>query len=261
MDKTTRLDMMIDAFVELAKEEQAHQTPAVPGLPTLRSVLADISPLPHEAIFLGLAEDGLPVLLNLYDPIPGPLLITGDQASGKTRLLQTIARAADLIHTPSDVQYIVITSHPKEWNFFKGNQNNAGVYSTQNSNAEELLQSLVTWAHNNKGEGQSVLVLIDDIEAVIKLNPQVEQNLRWLLMRGPSRRVWPIVTLNASRAKDVKEWMEIFRTRIFGHVERFEESTFITGNPRHTLTHLITGSQFALREGDELLNFWNPVFD
>ncbi len=261
MDETTRFDIMIDALVELAQEEQAHQTPPVPGLPTLRSVLADASPLPREALFLGLAEDGLPVLLNLNDPVPGPILITGDQASGKTRLLQTVAHAADLLHTPSDVQYVVITSHPKEWNFFKGNQNNAGVYSTQNSNAEELLQSLVSWAHNNRGEKQSVLLLIDDIESVIKLNPQVEQSLRWLFMRGPARRVWPIVTLNSSRTKDMKEWMEIFRTRLFGHVENFEESTFITGSSKHTLAHLIAGSQFALREGNELLNFWNPIFD
>jgi len=261
VDKTTRFDMMIDALVELAQEEQAHQTPPAPGLPTLRSVLADASPLPSEAQFLGLAEDGLPVLLNLHDPVPGPILITGDQASGKTRLLQTIAHAADLLHMPTEVQYVVITPYPKEWNFFKGNQNNAGVYSTQNSNAEELLQSLVSWAHNNRGEEQSVLLLIDDIESVIKLNPQVEQNLRWLLMRGPTRRVWPIVTLNASRTYEMKEWMSFFHTRLFGYVENLEKSTFITGNSKHTLTHLIAGSQFALREGNELLNFWNPIFD
>lgn len=261
MDKTTHFDMMIDALVELAQAEQAHQTPPAPGLPTLRAVLAEASPLPREALFLGQAEDGLPVLLNLHDPVPGPILITGDQASGKTRLLQTIAHAADLLHPPSDVRYVVITPHPKEWNFFKGNQNNAGVYSTQNSNAEELLQSLVTWAHNNKGEQQSILLLIDDVESTIKLNQQVEQNLRWLFMRGPTRRVWPIVTLNASRAHEMKEWMEFFHTRLFGYVENLEKSTFITGNSAHTLTHLIAGSQFALREGNELLNFWNPIFD
>lgn len=261
MDETNRFDLMIDALVELAQEEQAHQTPSAPGLPTLRAVLADVSPLPREALFLGLAEDGLPVLLNLYDPVPGPLLITGDQSSGKTKLLQTIARAADLLHTPTDVQYVVITPHTKEWKIFQGNQNNAGIYSTQNSNAEELLQSLVSWAHNNRGEQQSVLLLIDDIEAVIKLNQQVEQNLRWLLMRGPSRRVWPIVTLNATRITHMQAWMDFFHTRLFGRVENLEESTFITGNSKHTLTHLIAGSQFALREGNELLNFWNPIFD
>ncbi len=72
MDKTNQFSLMIDALTELAEEEQAHQTPPAPGLPTLRSVIANASPLPQEALFLGLAEDGLPVLLNLYDPIPGP---------------------------------------------------------------------------------------------------------------------------------------------------------------------------------------------
>ena len=47
----------------------------------------------------------------------------------------------------------------------------------------------------------------------------------------------------------------------FGHTENVEETTFITGDPKYTLTHLITGSQFALREDNELLNFWNPIFD
>lgn len=261
MDKSNRFDLMIDALVELAQEEQAHLPPPAPDLPTLRAVLADASPLPREALFLGLAEDGLPVLLNLYDPVPGPILIVGDQASGKTRLLQTIARAADLRHSPSEVQYGVVTSHPNEWKDFHGNQNNAGIYFTQDNNTEALIQSLVTWAHNNKGEEQSVLLLIDDIEAIIKINQQVEQNLRWLLLRGPSRRVWPIVTLNAGRAQHLKAWMDFFHTRLFGRIENLDESNFITGDSSFTLTHLNAGWQFALREGNTLLNFWAPSID
>lgn len=261
MNDSNRFDLMIDALVELTREEKAHQPPPMPDLPTLKAVLADASPLPSEALFLGLAEDGLPVLLNLYDPTPGPILIIGDPACGKTRLLQTIARAADLLHSPSEVQYGVVTSHPQEWRDFYGNQNNAGVFFTQDDNTEELIQSLVTWAHNNKGEQQSVLLLIDDVEAVIKINPQVEQNLRWLLLRGPSRRVWPIVTLNAGRAQSMKAWLEFFHTRLFGFTRSADESNLLTGIPSHSLTHLSAGSQFALREGNKLLNFWAPSID
>lgn len=263
MDKSNHFAMMVDAIVELSQEEQAHSAsrPPVPGLPTLKSVLADTSPLPREALFLGLAEDGLPVLLNLYDPIPGPILITGDQASGKTTLLQTIARATDLLHSPAEVQYGVITPYPDEWKNFHGNQNNAGIYFTQDNNAKELLQSLVTWAHNNKGESQSILILIDGLEAVTKLDPQVEQNLRWLLLRGPSRRVWPIVTLNTTRAQSMKAWLEFFRTRLFGYSKNPNESNLITGNSNHTLNHLSAGSQFAMREENKLINFWAPSIE
>jgi hypothetical protein len=208
-----------------------------------------------------LAEDGLPVLLNLYDPVPGPILISGDKASGKTLLLQTIARAADLLHAPSEVQYGIITPNPDEWKDFHGNQNNAGIYSTNDENSQELLQSLVTWAHNNKGEEQSILLLIDDLKAIIDLSEQARQNLRWLLLRGPSRRVWSFVTLNASHAQALKEWLEFFRTRLFGQVESSDDAYLLTGDQSQTLDHLTAGTQFAMREGGKLLSFIAPTID
>lgn len=271
MDKSTRFAMMMEALTELVQDEQADskplrsmetlQTPPEPDLPTLKSVLADISPLPREALFLGLAEDSLPVLLNLYDPVPGPILISGDKASGKTLLLQTIARAAGFLHTPAEVQYGIITSNPHEWKDFHGHQNNAGIYSTSDENSQELLQSLVTWAHNNKGEDQSILLLIDDLKAIINLGEQARQNLRWLLLRGPSRRVWSFVTLNASRAETLKEWLEFFRTRLFGYVENSDDACLLTGDQSQPLDHLTAGTQFAMREGSKLLSFIAPTID
>jgi len=122
------------------------------------------------------------------------------------------------------------------------------------------LQSLVTWAHNNKGEGQSVLLLIDDLEALTKLDQGAEQNLRWLLLRGPSRRVWPIVTINASRAQDMETWLGFFRTRLFGHINDENASHFITNDPNKVFDALAQ-SQFSMREGNSWLNFWAPAID
>lgn len=261
MENNNHFSLMIDALTELAEEEQAHRTAPAPGLPTLRAVIADISPLPREALFLGLAEDGLPVLLNLFDPIPGPILITGDQACGKTTLLHTIAQATELLQSPSEVQYGVITQYPQEWTNFQNHQNNAGIYAAQDNNSKELLQSLFTWAHNNKGDSQSVILMIDDLEAVTKLDEKSQQNLRWLLLRGPSRRVWPIVTLNVSCADNMEAWLDFFHTRLFGHIEVIQEANFITGKSNHKLSDLTAGSQFTMREGNNWLNFWAPLIN
>jgi hypothetical protein len=263
MDKTNQFSLMIDALTELAEEEQASHASrvAAPGLSTLRAVIADISPLPPTALFLGLAEDGLPVLLDLFDPIPGPILVIADQASGKTALLKMIARAVELLHIPSDVQSGIITQYPDEWNFFNGSQSTVGVYTTQENNTPELLQSLVTWAHNNKGEKQSILLLIDDLEAVTKLDQPTEQNLRWLLLRGPSRRVWPIVTINANRTHNMETWLDFFRTRVFGHTQDSQDSHFIAKDTNKTFDDLTAGSQFTMREGNNWLNFWTPEID
>ncbi|GAB1470109.1 hypothetical protein MASR2M66_09860 [Chloroflexota bacterium] len=263
MTQTDNLDLMLDALTEIMQEEKAKQstpqTPPAPARQTLSLLLSQITPLPQEALFLGMANDGLPVLLNLYDAVPGPILIAGDSSSGKTRLLQTIARAAEHLHTPDSVRYGIVTTKPDEWQSLYGSANNAGIYNANEENTVELIQSLVNWAHNNKGEGQCILLLIDDLDAITKLDPQTQQNLRWLLLRGPSRRVWTFVTLNAHRSEAQQEWLEFFRTRLFCHVAAPETAKTLTGNS--ALNQLAIDEEFALREGDSLIKFWLPVID
>jgi hypothetical protein len=208
-----------------------------------------------------MAEDGLPVLLNLNDPIPGPVLIAGDQASGKTAILQTIARAAELLHSPSEIQYGIITQYPQEWIGFPENQINAGIYSAQQDNTQELIQSIFNWAHNNKGDEQSIVLFIDNLESINNLDTQTEQNLRWLLLRGPSRRVWPIITVNAHRARNFESWLTFFRTRLFGRIQNTQDANFIAGYASETLNDLTSGSQFAMREGTKWLKFWSPTVE
>jgi len=263
MDIMNRSTLMIDALTEVAEEEQAHHASPTPaaGLPTLESAIADASPLPSEGLFLGMAEDNLPVLLNLNDPIPGPILIASDQASGKTKFLQMIARAAEILHTSTKIQYGVVTQYAEEWAGFQENQVNAGIYSTQHSNTHEFLQFLFNWAHNNKGEEQSILLLIDNLESMKNMDPQAEQNLRWLLLRGPSRHIWPIVTVNAHNARNVEAWLAFFRTRVFGRIQNIQDSNFIAGYASETLNDLSSGSQFAMREGNKWLKFWSPSID
>lgn len=262
MNSFNRFSLMIDALTALAEEEREvldSRSPE-PGLPNLSSVLADTSPLPRTALFLGLADDELPVLLDLYDPVPGPILIVADENAGKTSLLQMVARSTELLHEPADVQSGVITPHPDEWKDFRGNQSLAGIYSAREESARELLQSLVSWAHNNRDNKQTILLLIDDFEAVIKPGLEAEQSLRWLLLRGPSRRVWPLVTLNADRARQMGAWLEFFRTRLFGKINNEETSRFVTGDSGRIFNNL-TESQFAMREGNNWLTFWAPAIE
>src|SRR6266508_2990455 len=103
MTETNRYALMLEALAELKPEiDSARRSQPVPDLPPLSEVLSGFGPMPQEALFLGVASDGLPVLLNLYDPVPGPMLIGGDAGTGKTRLLQIIASAAAKMHQPED---------------------------------------------------------------------------------------------------------------------------------------------------------------
>ena len=259
MTTNRQFPLALDALAELKAEDSTSspQSQPIPAAPALSGVLSEIGSLPREALFLGIASDGLPVLLNLHDPIPGPLLIVGDAGAGKTALLKMIARAVQQTHHSADVQFGVITNHTDEWDDMPGTDHRVGVFSAHHTGAQEFLLSLASWAHANKTK-QSVLLMIDDLEAIAKVDLDALQNFRWLLLRGPARRVWTIVTLNAERYGQVLSWIPMFRTRIFGRIVNERVAEALGGDKASALERLEAGIQMSLRENGNWLRFWLP---
>jgi len=257
MSQINRFAMTLETLAELAPQIRAAHADPMPGLPSLKDVLAEYSPLPQSALFLGLAEDGLPVLLNLQDPAPGPLLIAGDRGSGKTALLKNIARAVDHIHSPIQVEYTVLTGHPVEWEGFDRSANCQGILSFQNRDLIGYITTLVEWGHKNRNADQSLLLLLDGFEAMTQFE-ELHQQLRWLLMRGPAHNIWPIVTLNAQPGEGINLWLEAFRTRLFGCIQNEKDVETLTGLRNFSFKDLLAGSQFAMHEGKTWLPFWIP---
>lgn len=261
MTEINRYALMLEALAELKPEiDSARQSQLIPGRPPLSEVLTEFGPMPGEALFLGVASDGLPVLLNLHDPVPGPILLSGDTGTGKTALLQLIASAAGKMHSPEGLQFGVLTNHPDEWSPLEGVSNNVGVFPLYHKSAEDFILSLASWAHGNKSSQQTVLLFLDDLEAATNLDFDAKQNLRWLFLRGPARRVWPVVTLNPDRMESITPWLDAFHTRIFGPIQNTGHVHKL-GAENADLDSLNTGTQFTLREGDHWLRFWTPCFD
>jgi hypothetical protein len=258
MATNRQFSLALQALTELKSEMSTPPSKPVTAAPVLSDVLAEIGPLPLEALFLGVASDGLPVLLNLYDPHPGPMLIAGDAGSGKTAFLQTIAQSVALTHGSTDIQLGVITNYPDEWESLEATPHRVGVFPVGHNSTQEFMQSLASWAHLNKNTHQCVLLLVDDLESVASLSLEAVQNFRWLLLRGPARRVWPIVTLNAPRYGQVVSWLQNFRTRVFGRVANGRVAEALGGTKTSALDQLEARIQFSLREKENWLRFWLP---
>ena len=248
LDVLAKLNLGTDSTTPL-------QTQPTDDSSDLSQTLAGIGPLPHEALFLGIASDGLPVLLNLHDPLPGPMLVAGDDNAGKTAFLQSVARAAVLTHEADDVQFAVLTSRPHEWETLETTAHLTGIFDLQKQEAQQVVQSLAMWAHANKGVQQSVLLLVDDLEAIAKWDENALQHFRWLLLRGTARRVWPFVTLNATRYGEVIAWIEIFRTRVFGRIGNVRVAEALGVDSPSVVENLEVGRQFSLRENGGWLQF------
>lgn len=259
MAPNRRFSSALQALTELqsATPEVSRAAKLVPSVPALSDALAKIGSIPAQALLLGIASDGLPVLLNLHDAHPGPLLITGDPGSGKTKFLQTIVQALTQTHEAGAVQYGVITNYPDEWASLPLTPHRMGVFPVGNDDVPQFINSLAAWAHSNRNSQQALLMLVDDLESMAILDPECVQNFRWLLLRGPARRVWPIVTLSAPRYGQIIAWLQNFRTRIFGRVANPRVAETL-GAEKASLDQLEAGIQFSLPEKENWLRFWLP---
>lgn len=257
-----KYSLALEALAELKSEMNAFplRTTPSPAAPDLDRVLEAIGPLPREALFLGVASDGLPVLLNLYDPLPGPILIAGDAGSGKTAFLQAIAESAKRTHKPGSLQIALITRHMEEWDKATGSPLITGIFPPGHDGAQDLILSLASWAHSRGNGRQSVLLLIDDLESAAQLDFEAVQQLRWLLLRGASRRVWVFATLNAARYGEVIPWLPSFRTRLFGRISEERVAGALGADKASGVDRLGANIQFSLRENGNWIQFWLPSF-
>jgi hypothetical protein len=253
-----QFSIALESHLELKDEVTALPLQPNSASPALSKIITEIGPLPREALFLGIASDGLPVLLNLHDPAPGPMLVVGEKGAGKTNFLQSVVRSLVQTHHANDLQYGIISSCPDEWGEIVNTSHRVGIFSTNDSSTQDLILSMASWAHENRNSRQSVLLIVDDLEAIAKLEFDSLQNFRWLLARGPSRRVWPIVTLDADRYGQVLSWIPIFRTRIFGCIQNERVAYALGGDEASAVGRLEAPNQFSLRENDSWIRFRLP---
>lgn len=224
-------------------------------LPTLEGVLDQISPLPKKFLLFGQAEDELPVLLDLSNPDPGPILIAGDAGAGKTHLLRLIARFVASTHRPEEIQYGVITACPDEWKGLIHVPHCIGVFSTEEQRSVDYIQALALWIGKSTMNGQAVLLMIDGLEQFAGQNHEIHEELRTILLQGPARQIWPIVTLSPNRLGEAGAWLKYFHTRVFGwarHVDARDDDRCLK------FESLAKGIEFSLKENSRWTKFRVP---
>ena len=226
--------------------------------PTLENVLARLMPLPGDGLFLGVASDGLPVLLNLSDPRPGALLLMGDDQSGKTDFLQGVARALSMSHKPHLLRFSVIASDLQGWQGLNDLPHCLGLWAPDDPRLKDFLFDLSEKVQLSDSR-ESILLLVDDLQFVANLDGEVQENLLWLLANGAASRVWTMASLNANLAGSLALWVRAFGTRIYGRIGDPALAERLTSMPGANLRTLLSGAQFCIRENSHWLRFWLPL--
>ena len=263
MTSTDQFMLALQAYQEIQAELRQEEGlgPLVPdGSASAPSSPSQPAGLPAGSVLLGLAEDGLPLLLSLYDPAPGPLLVAGDGGSGKTAFLQSLARLSNA-QDPGDIQFGVVTPFPEEWTTLEGAPNSLGVWPAHHPSAQTFLAQLVGWADALPKTRQAVLLLIDGFDLLADMDQYMRRDLRWLFLKGPEHQIWPVVSVNPSRLNHMQHWLEYFHTRVLGKVKHAHAARLLVEDPDVDLAGLLPGVQFGLYQPGQWLKFWLPPLE
>ncbi len=232
---------------------------------TVGEVLASTRPLPAKSLMLGRCADGLPFLMSMADPAIGSILISGDRGCGKTHQLQAIVDAAVRTFRPSELQITVISHNPAEWQTLQGGSQFTkylqGIFAWYDPSLTDQIQRLTAVAEARRaGEhnGPANLVILDDLNFVEILDCESQVNLRWLLEYGVQSDFWMIGALNASLARELPFWIEVFRTNIIGW-SRVDGASDLPCSPSGSYPETLEPGQFRAWAGKAWITYQLPL--
>jgi hypothetical protein len=235
------------------------------GAPELGSVLERLANLPAQTAILGVCDDRLPVLLDLSDPAPGAILVASDDDTLRLRLLRTLLQTAAALNSPRSVQFLVLSSAPEVWRAWLDHLDIArhclGVDGLLEGSADRWLLKLSNWADQRRtgSNGPAVILVVDDLAAVPKMEYDARVNFDWLVKEGPAVRIWPVSALAVEDAPELVRWVRLFKTRILGPAADPALYRQLASVDEQEGAALVDETQFAVRINENWLKFRIPV--
>ena len=229
--------------------------------PSIQRIIDQTGPFSPGSLILGSCEDGLPFILDLANPAPGALLISGDNDSGKTRLLHSILRSAETLNSPAQVSFSLLVGDPDEYTDLSQSPNCQEMLDLKDRSVDDLILALdaaVEQRRYGNARGPSLILAIDDLASFLHYSSDESAHmLHTILKHGPRSRIWTFATLRSADANQIDERLIFaFRTRLVGQILDSGLATYLANDPESGAGNLVSGSQFCVPFGEDWIRFW-----
>lgn len=174
------------------------------------AIFLGVDPKTYEAVTVDITQNNL-----------GPILIMTDADEDRVDLVTSMITGLRLLQDPKQVQYGLLTQNVSKWNIPK-TKHQAGFHGFYENAAPEFLLSLASHAHSNKYFRQKIFIFIDNMNDASNMEFEARQTMRWLFLRGHTRGVFPVVTVDPRNKHEIHPWLNAFSTVI----SKTNEGTF-----------------------------------
>lgn len=244
-----------DAFVSVAFSPEEHY---VISNPLEYDPFEIFQPLPAYSTVLGICQDGLPLVLDLNDPDPGAILISGGRQTGKTRLLRSILFSACTTNNIEQLYFYLVTPEPGNHGDLEHLAHCYGLFSSYDKAACELVVELADLVEQRKSSrhlGVKCVLAIENLYEFIKHQDfDVVNHLIWLYRFGANNGIRLISTIETDRSNLIEpDLLNEQKTHILSGSERWSlpDGTFDRRLPGY-----IQGYRTLI--GNEWVEFWLP---
>lgn len=212
------------------------------------------------SLLLGKCDDDLPLLLELSNPAPGSILISGDPGSGKSRLAQAIIESGTLLNEAENFHFYVIAAAPAKYTSLIHQPGFQQLLEVNDEQALRQIKQLAELIQRRQRTGPSdpvIVLVIDDLAALSDhLDYEHTRYLQQLVKHGPRSWIWPIAIVPPDQQGKVHEKiLDGFRTRLIGKVSSTILASSLTGDDYSPVTDLESGSQFCVPVKDDWILF------
>lgn len=175
---------------EMNADPQLHQALQVPG-----------------TAILGVATDGVPLMIRLASPDVTHVLISGAKHSGKTEVVRTLVASIVLFQKPREIQMLVMDPSAGAFEFLTGTPHLLGDIATTSERGLEHLRWLENELERRENERVArprLVVVIDQIaELLTHGGREFQVHLARLAQRGRSAGISLIICTNKANASDL----------------------------------------------------------
>ena len=200
-------------------------------LPLFRQLNDDHRRIPPVTAILGLAEDGVPLLIRLPSPDVAHILTAGTTGSGKTVLLQTMILSLAMTNPRHRLALVLIDPKGHAFRLFEGLPHLARPVIREVEEMIEALQSLVRLMERRTDPSPRIVVVIDELADLLMVGGKAAQfALTRLTQRGREVGIHVIAATQKPTTAVLGPLVKAnFPVRLVGRVTSVEDARTATG--------------------------------